>query len=574
MTTRFRVAALVVAALLPMASCASIPERSDPTAVKPVSEGDTRAAATPPSEDLDSFGLVRNFVDTAAAPGNNHETARLHLARDQQRKWQVPSEMLIVDNVDTIPARSKPRLSDGVQTVRLQADKIGRFRADQSFVPEEGRYQVDVKVRQQPDGQWRLAQPPPDFVVSRTSFEEHYTPVEVYFLDHDYSGVVPDRRYVVSQPSSNLPRRVIDLLMMGPSKGFRSSMNTAIPDGVQPKTNPSEAADAALVVNLSDLKGASQQTKRLIAAQVVLSLESVSSARVRLLEESTPMLQDARDLRPADVSSYKENNAVSPDQKGLAIVDEKVHTLDQKAEPVPGSAGRGTQPVVEAGQSADGSRLATVGRTPDGTELRVGDYGGNLARTGVRGVTMTAPTWRNNDELWTVVNGGDLVRVIDRGGRFDIRRIDTEEFSGGKSIEALRLSHDGTRVVGLVDGQAVVAGVRDNNGEVTLEHPVTLTGTPHETRLTDVEWLDNESLAATTSEGDTAPVVEISVDGYDWKWYASSNLVRPLTAMTVTPEHNVVVVDGSGLWQASNPNELWSFVRVPIRAESIPFYPG
>lgn len=560
-------------AMLPVTACASIPERSDPTPVETIPEGDASSPVLPPPKDLDSFGLVRHFVDTAAAPERNHRTARLHLEKSVRDNWRVPSELLIVDNVDTVPGRPLPEAPEDVQMVRLEADKVGRLKPDQSFVPEAGEYTVELKVHRGQNDEWRLVDPPPALIVSRDSFEQRYMPVRVFFLDQQYSRVVPDRRYVVSQPASNLPRRVIDLLMMGPSEGFRSSMATAIPNDAYSKTNPSEAADGALVVNLGNLKRSSVETRRLIAAQVVLSLQDVSSARVRLLDEDSPMLPAGKDLRPSDVERYVSDSGVRPDLPGLGIVDERVRVLDDAAEPVPGPAGSGELNVVRAGQSADGSRLAVVARTRGGVGLRVGDYGGQLPEVGVYGADMLAPTWRSESELWTVVDDHEVVRVIDSGDGWMRRPVDTSSLPRGKPIQYLRLSHDGTRVAAIVGGRAIVAGVHEVDGVVKLERPVVLSGGPKDANLRAIEWLTNGSLVATT-DSSSAPVVEVSVDGYSWKSYESSNLVQPLSALAVTPNHQVVVVDGNGLWRAGGQNDLWSFVRVPISTGWIPFYPG
>ncbi|GAA4860265.1 LpqB family beta-propeller domain-containing protein [Saccharopolyspora rosea] len=563
--------ALLVLVLLGVSACASIPESSDPKAVKWVDEGNSTAPINPPPSGLDPLALVRSFVDSAAAPESNHEAARLHLTSGAQRDWSPPAGLLIVDNVDTIPV-PQPTSSPGVQVVSLQADKIGRLRADQSFAPETGEYQVQVRVERRPDGQWRIAGPPPELVASRASFTGSYRPVPIYFLDHDSHGVVPDLRYVVSQPASTLPRRVMDLLTMGPSENFRSAMGTAIPEGVHPKTNTSEAADGALEVNLSDLGDVSRETRQLIAAQVVFSLQSVSSARVRLKVEGMPMLQDERDLRPTDVAAYETQGVPRPDLPGLAVVDERLVFLDPKAQPVPGPAGSGEYDVVQAGESPDGAQLAAVTRRPGGVQLRVGHYGEHLPELPVMGSYMSKPTWRGKSEVWTVVDGHDVVRALDIGGNWVTGRVDASQFTGGRPIQDLRLSHDGTRAAGVIDGRIVVAGVSDHDGKVALERPMELQP-PQDVRITGVEWRKNDSLVAIT-DSNSAPVFDVSVDGFQWTRYTSANLGQPVKAVTVAPGGRVIVADRSGLWESKDPDDVWSLLQVPIGGGSIPFYPG
>lgn len=314
-----RLAALLVL-LLTVSACASIPESSEPRAVKEVGGSNSTAQATPKPNGSDPLGLVRSFVDSGAYPESGHEAARAHLDKSHYGSWSPPPGLLIVENVDTIPTAQPTPLPEGVQLVTVQADKVGRLLTDSSFVPEHGEFSMRVRVERRADGQWRIATPPPQLVASTNSFSKVYRPVPVYFLDHDLTGVVPDLRYVVAQPASTLPRRVIDLLTTGPSAAMRDSMRTAIPAGVHPKTNTSEARDGALEVNLSQLGDIPQETRRLIAAQVVFSLQGVSNARVRLKEEGMPLLPDGKDLRPTDLAQYELDNQPRsdlPDRKSV-----------------------------------------------------------------------------------------------------------------------------------------------------------------------------------------------------------------------------------------------------------------
>lgn len=568
-----RLVAVLMAALL-ATGCASIPEFSEPEPVKSMQQGNAATPATAPPKGADPFGLVRNFVDSVASPASNHGAGRLHLTAAANRNWRLPSELTIVDNVDTIPAPRSPDTPDDVQFVSLQANKVGRLRADQSFVSETGVYKALVRVERRPDGQWRIATPPPELVTTRPAFSAAYKPIPIYFLDHTRTGVVPDRRYVVSQPSSTLPQRAIELLMRGPSKNFESSMGTAIPRGAYLKTNASETSDGALQVNLSELGNQPVQARRLIAAQVVLSLQKVSTARVRLLEEGAPVLVDQQEIRPTDVASYQNDGATRPELPGLAVVDERLHVLNRKAPPVPGPAGSGQYNVVQAAQSGDGKHLAAAVRDPQGgVGLRIGDYGGSLSELPVNGAGMSRPSWRDDSEAWTVVDGRDVVRAFDDDGTWVSRPVDAREFSGGQPITDLRVSRDGTRVAGVVNGQIVVAAVSDENGQIVLRRPTPLVGAPKAAGITGVDWLTDESLVAIT-DSKSAPVFEVTDDGFRWTPYASENLGEPLTAVTVGPERRVVIADRSGLWQASNPRDVWSLLQVPIGSGSIPFFPG
>ncbi|GAA2816852.1 LpqB family beta-propeller domain-containing protein [Saccharopolyspora taberi] len=570
---RARLVALFALFALVISGCASIPENSDPEAVRRVDESNTTMPVTAPPEGIDSFTLVRNFVNASAAPENDHLNGRLHLTEQAKRSWMPTSGLLVVDDVDTIPAASPEPLPEGVQLVSLQANRVGRLLADQSFVPEEGEYTAQVRVERQADGQWRIANPPPELVVSRASFESNYRQVPIYFFDHDWTGVVPDLRYVVAQPQATLPSRVVDLLMKGPSEGLRTSLGNAIPEQVQPKTNVTEAANGALEVNLSSLRGLSQESRRLIAAQIVLSLQSVSNARVQLSEEGSPLLEGGRDLWPTDFTSFETDNAGRPDLSGLAVASERLHVLDEQAEPVPGPAGSGELDVVRAAQSADGAEIAAVTRKPGGVGLRIGQYGGQLPELQLSGADMSRPSWRGEGELWTVVNRHDIVRLVEDGGTWVQKPVDARELGAGKEITDLRLSRDGARAAVVVDGRLVVAGVSDEDGRISLRRPTVLPIGGRDVRVTGVEWLGQQSLVAIT-DSNSQPVVEVTADGFRWTPYASVNLVQPLVGVAVGPGGNVVVAAQSGLWQAGDSRDVWTHLQTSLGGNSLPFFPG
>ncbi|MDR7301287.1 LpqB family beta-propeller domain-containing protein [Haloactinomyces albus] len=570
---RRRLIALLAAVLVPLAGCASIPTRSDPEVIKRVDEDSANTGVSALPDDLSPLELVRHFVNVAA-PANDYAATRMHFTEAARQAWKAPSELLIVDDVDTVPLPEPSGAPDGVQRVGLRVSKVGRLKTDHSFVPKQGVYKADFRVERQANGEWRIANPPDELLVSRGSFSDNYMTAPVYFLDHERGGVIPDLRYVVSQPASTLPTRVVEFLLAGPSKGFRGAMGTALPPDVDTKTNVSEAGDGALVVNFSELGDLAERTKRLIAAQVVLSLQGVSNARVRLLEEGTPLLPGEGALRPADVATYKADNSVRADVAPLAVVNERLIKLTQQAPAVPGPAGSGVYEVITAGRSADGSKLATVVRTPDGkVEMRIGDYGKALAATGVTGSFMSRPTWRTNSEVWTVVDGRKVVRMVGNGdGTWTARTVDTKQFPD-KPITDLRLSRGGTRVAAVVGGRIMVAGVLDRGSKTTLSSPTALSGGPAEATIRGIGWVSNDSLVAIT-DSSSVPVVEVTVNGLTWDPYASANLVQPLKAVTVGPGQKVVVADSSGLWQVGDQGDLWQLMPGRFGSGALPFYPG
>ncbi|WP_433870001.1 LpqB family beta-propeller domain-containing protein [Saccharopolyspora sp. CA-218241] len=568
-----RAAAAVALLLVPVTACASIPESSEPRAVRSIDEGNATQELKPLPKGIDALSLVRSFVDDSAKPASDHEAARRHLTPQAAQEWSPTPGLLIVEDVDTIPVPQDMPLPEGVQLVSVQGDKVGRLQPDQSFVPESGPYRIEVRVERQPDGEWRIAEPPPGLVAGRAAFAETYRQLPIYFLNHEGTGVVPDLRYVPALPSSTLPRRVIDLLVTGPSEAFRDSLRSAIPPGVVPKTNTSESPDGALEVNLSDLGDLTAEQRQQIAAQTVFSLQSVSSARVRLKEEGRPLLDEAGDLRPSDVASFETEHQVRADLPGMAVVNESLVLIDDSATPVPGAVGSGEYRVLQAGRSLDGEYLAAVTRRPGGVALRVGEYGAQqLAELDVAGSFMTKPTWRTESEVWTVVDGSTVVRAHKDGDRWVTERVEAPELVGAGQIEDLRIAPGGTRLAAVVDGRILVAGIGERDDQLVVQHPTPLVP-PENVEITGLEWRGNDALVAITGSS-SSPVYDVSVDGFEWTRYTALNLGQRLTGVTVAQDGRVIVADSVGLWQTEEPDNVWAVVRVPIGGGSIPFFPG
>ncbi|ASU77657.1 hypothetical protein CDG81_04290 [Actinopolyspora erythraea] len=571
-----RAVAVLLVLSAPVTGCASIPEETEAKAIRQVEEeSETSTEAQPPPEDLNDLELVRSFLDATAEPTNDYEAARLYLTERAAESWKVPQELVIVNSVDTIPKPVKSADDDSASLVQLDVHQRGRLRPDHSFVSDEKDISLTVRVERRSDGQWRITDPPEMLLVNRKEFINNYRSVSVYFLDQQRDGVIPDVRWVRQNPNSTLPARVISLLLSGPSKSFGSAMNTAIPEGTTTGSNVSETKNGALLVDLRDLGELSSKKKRLIAAQVVLTLRGVRTARVKLQHEGAPLLSGSDSVRPSDVSEYEQQNEVPRDVEPLAVVDEKLRVFSEQAPPVPGPAGDGSYEITNAARSDDGSRLAAVERADEeGVDLRVGAYGGALRKLPIHGSFMTRPTWRGESEVWTVVDGERVMRATrDESGSWSVTEVDSGAFPDGGSIDALRIARGGTRLAAVVNGRIVVAGIAGSGSEVLLQRPTTLTGGPGDTEIKGVDWLSGDSLVAITGSDDV-PVVKVSIDGFFWPTYQSLNLRDP-TRVTVGPGQRVIVSDEAYLWQVRDRSEYWEVLQnILIGHNSIPFFPG
>ncbi len=585
MRRRLYAAAALLLALLVVAGCANIPEESTPHAVRDEQQPPAQDDALPPTPNLNAFDLVREFVRRSGEP----DAARAYLTQKAQASWVGDAKPTIIqDTFGTVPqpnaggGRQSGQDQGGVEdthvTVMLRVTQVGRLGADNAFIPSIGENQFRVGVVRE-KGQWRIDEPPNGVYVPMSDFNSAYRPVTVYFFDPDLRIIVPDLRYVAAKPEEGLPTRVINVLLNGPSDSMRRSIVSPL-QGVAARTNVVTDSDGTLVVDLVPLGSKSEDQRELIAAQIVLTMQTVTYSRLRIKGDGQDLIQGHGDWRPSDIKQYDALTKPSSDQPGLVAFGGRLHTLDESAKPIPGPAGNGEYNVVSAAQSIDGGQLAVITKVGDKLRLRVGPYGEPLQEVDLDATTMTRPTWRVStaegqpaSEVWTVEDG-NVVRIVRAGDEtwksVEVNASALEPFG---PIRELRLSRDGTRAaIVTAAGKLVVTSVVRDKDSVSLAMPRTLQ--PETIRnAVGVDWLNQHTLVVVTSQADL-PVIRLSVDGQTMETFDPNNLQFPMHAVTAAPERDVVVTDNAAVLAAPGLGQVWRQVQNGQGANAIPFYPG
>lgn len=582
---RHRLVALVLIVLV-AAGCASIPEQSAPHAVRDDKQQPSGSIAEP-DPDLDPYDLVRDFIHKSGNP----EAAAMYLTDEAKKDWnggRPPT--VILDTFVTVPVgEPAPPGNDGgasaddVETVVLQVTPVGRIGQDHAFVPAVGPEQYNVTVRLQPDGTWRIANPPKTVFVPLSDFELAYRAVTVYYFDPNLRVTVPDLRYVAAEPVSGLPARVVSVLLSGPSDSMARSVESPLAD-VDTRTNVVPDQDGTLVVDLSSadssLGDKSLEEREQMAAQIVLSLQTVTSSRLRLRADGQDLIPGHRDWRLGDLKAYDASTKPGSDQPGLVVSGGRVRSLrDGRA--IEGPAGNGNYYVRTAAQSIDGRQLAAVVDTPAGPRLRVGPFQKDMVQIDLEATSMTRPTWlvstsedAEPKEVWTVADG-DVVRVVRIGeNEWRALQVNASSLKSFPRITDLRLSRDGTRAAIVADGRLVVASVvreRDKDS-VSLRDPRQLQPINIE-RALGVDWFSQDTLVVATRQG-AIPVLNLSVDGARVEIFDRNNLQLPIRAVAAAPDREVIVADRAAVSSVSGVGQLWRQHPHGQGPDAIPFYPG
>ncbi|GLZ38473.1 LpqB family beta-propeller domain-containing protein [Actinokineospora sp. NBRC 105648] len=559
------------------AGCANIPDRTLPKIVVEATEQPQRQIGKP-APGLDPFSLVQGFVNNAGTP----DIARTYLTEDIKPNWKgsaEPPTIIKNESVRTVPQSvQEGRDNANEQVVVLTATALGRLVGDRSFVPGVQSVTYRVILRRE-DGQWRIAEPPNTMLINQSDFEASYRRVNLEFFDLDQRVLVPDLRYVETEPRQGLSGRVLDLLLAGPSEPLRGAVRSPL-DGVTLSTNVVEEAGGAILINLSRLDKPIEDRQR-IAAQLVYSLRDVTSSPLRLRVEGADLVPDHQDWTVGDVGSYDALTTLKPDLFGLAVVDGRLRSL-RDGKPVEGPTGAGAYDIVSAAQSLDGTQLAVVQRTPVGMRLRVGRTNAELPEVSLSPTaTLTRPTWlvggaseNGPSEVWTVQDGTLVVRVVRTAdGKWDDFPVDASEFTqNGGTITQLRLSRDGARVAAVVNGEVKVASVVRTNDAVTISAVRTLQGGVVKDVI-GLDWLDRLTLIVAT-EQTTLPVASMPIDGLTYTRYNTTNLTLPVRAITAAPSRSAIVTDGSGVWFTQEAGKVWQLHQYVQAAGALPFYPG
>ncbi|MEU0797984.1 LpqB family beta-propeller domain-containing protein [Amycolatopsis sp. NPDC005961] len=556
-----------------VAGCANVPLESQPVVVSGERQGQGSGDVVPePKPDSDPLTLVRDFVGATLKPGQNNAAARAYLDEQGRANWRPSRSLTIIQDTFGTVYDPSPQPDPNTLVVNVRGIDVGTLDQNSAFVPDYSPAALKVKVRKQANGQWRIVDPPPDLYATESDFSENYTAVPVNFYSEQSATFVPDRRYVVAKPQSGLPSRVMYLLVHGPSTSLAGSVKNLLGEPVEIDTNVKSLDDGTLLVPLTGLSGVADDIRHLIAAQIVLTLQYVTSARIRILADGAPLVANHPDWRSNELPAYGASLSPSLELKGLMTVDGRVRSLGDGA-PVGGPAGNGGYDVVNAAQSIDGKRLAVVDRDGPKVRLRIGDLGHDLPPAGLGGTTLSRPTWRpGTGEVWTVVDQVSVARmVMSPTNQWTPLQVNATDLTQQGDVTELRFSRDGARVAAVVNGLLWVASVVGAGDSVALREPRLLQ--PHDLQnVVDVDWLTQDTLVAVT-KSTSQPVIRVTVDGQRMDAFNSSNLTPQVHGVTAAPGRPIVVADASGLWTASVLGEVWRPHDHSMK-DADPFYPG
>ena len=557
-----------------LAGCASVPESSPVQVLRRVGDGDAPVLPPGPADGSNALDLVRGFVYASGSSPDRHGAARRFLAPEAADWDDGTGVTVLAEQFDTVYPTSVDPEAD-MRTVRIRGTALGKLTPGGWFEASQAPVQVDVERR--PSRRPVADRPAAGGVLVRLSdFRANYRTVKTWFVDPVRRVAVPDLRYLPSTPARAQAARAMELLFAGPSAALQGAASSMLVTDAQLRSNVATSPEGSLIVDLTQVGDLDEGGRRLLAAQVVLSLAEVSVGRVRLLVDGAPLLPNRPDLTRDDVVSLIAE-PVPATAPALVVYGGRVHQLNgaQLDTALPGQVGNGELAVQSAAASPDGRRIAVVAAEGARRRLLIGGTEGPAVPTGLGAATMTRPSWTpTGSEVWTVVDSSTVARVVlDADGNPRSAAVDATELTRLGPVQDLRLSRDGLRVAAVVRGGLYAAALaRSPDGDVTIRNVRALR--PADIGdVVAVDWRAAETVVAVSRRAD-GPVSQVSVDGLSWELLPGSNLTPPLRAVAAAPNRPVLVTDQSGVWSfAGGELETWRQVVGGV-PDAVPLYPG
>ncbi|KUI31141.1 hypothetical protein AU195_12020 [Mycobacterium sp. IS-1496] len=582
------VAAVWLLVLVAASGCAGVPNSSAPQAIGTV-ERPAPPSLPKPTPGMDPDVLLREFLKATADPANRHLAARQFLTESASQSWDDAGSALLIDRVVFVETREPERVS-----VTMRADilgslsDVGVFETGEGALPNPGPIEL-VKTS---DG-WRIDRLPNGVFLDWQQFQSTYKRNTLYFVDPTGTTVVPDPRYVAVSDSDQLATELVSKLISGPRPEMTNTVRNLLGSPLT-LSGPVTRADGGKTgvgrgyggarIELENLSTTDPHSRQLLAAQIIWTLNRAGINGPYVINADGAPLDDrfTDGWETSDVAAT-DPGAFAGAAAGLhALMNGSLVSLDgQRAPRVPGSFGQAPNQVSAAvsrsGQDAASVVVLRTGAPDMQSTLWIGPLGGRAGQA-LEGRSLSRPSWSLDSAVWVVVDGANVVRVIqDASGQPARIPVDAGpvalKFPG--PIAELQLSRDGTRAAMVIGGQVILASVEQTQGgQYALTYPRRLGFGLGET-VVSLAWRTGDDIVVSRKDPQH-PVSYVNLDGVNSDG-PSRNLAMPVTTVAANPS-TVYVADARGVVQLSpstaEGDPTWTEVRPLMVAGTVPVLPG
>ncbi|GAB2630399.1 LpqB family beta-propeller domain-containing protein [Streptomyces capparidis] len=456
-------AALVLALLLLVSGCASMPGEGAVTKVDESPRADTasrvRVFGVRPQNGDSPLQVVRGFLEAVTSDEAGYETARLYLTKERRGRWRPEAGITVLAGSPALqPASRRQQDIDDVAQVGLYGQRAALVDGNHVYQARQGEMHATFALAKE-KGQWRIDRLPDGLVLSRADFERMYHSVNMYYFaaptaSGEREVLVPDPVYLRQiDPVASAVRSLID----GPTRWLSPAVVSHFPRGsalagdrpLELKESEGRLRirlDVPRRVNADDCRRMAVQLLRTVREQTTTKVGSVELALGGRAARSCTLTAEelARYELQGDPSAQPGQYFIDP--RGRLV---RLDGDEDEAAPVPGPFGEGQVELRHAAVRLDGRGAAGV--RGDGRALYLADFEDGTEATevltsGAAGERdgLSAPSWDGLGDLWVADRDPDNPRLLVLRGDLTIT-VNVPDLGRGR-IESLRVAADGARI--------------------------------------------------------------------------------------------------------------------------------
>lgn len=557
-----------IALLLVVAACGGIPDHGAVHEVKAdegTSENTVRYSPAGPIKNASPEQIIRGYLDAMLAYPVTTGTAAAFLTPDAARKWKSSAgvEIYVQPRVVSASIKDSGRADDAASI------QVGLGLFEDARLDHKGRFSrvnahKDFSFRLiKRDGQWRIANPQPGFLVNRKFFEDYYRPFDDYYFDR--AG-----KQLVAQPvhlpvGDQLSTALVSSLLAGPGGMLDGRSRSYFPDTTQLRTSiPLRQDGLAEVEFRNDLSTLPDGEQARLSAQLIWTLKQISSITgVRITGGDNVLYADNRGIQT--MNGWDSFGPKFGPGDFYALRDDKIVSVSgHTVEPLSGPWGTDAHGATSFAVS--GGDIAAVGA--GGSTLMIGSLRGK-AVTEFPGEDLLPPVWDLQRSVWAVDRpaGATRIRVV-TGAKF---RTLTLGALRDVPVRSIALSPDGARyalVAGAGARTKILVGTILRNA---ADQPIGL-GSPAEVstvgpgidNIRSIAWSDETNVTFLADDKVVGPqVFEARIDGSSIRGGTGSSgaLLPDVQARTLAtpggPNAVRYVRDSSGSLWLLRPGSAW-----------------
>ncbi|WP_433328771.1 LpqB family beta-propeller domain-containing protein [Spirillospora sp. CA-294931] len=446
-----------VALVLLASGCATVPtggrvvSGNPPERVEQVDNPYVRLIPVRPQNGWGPEQIVSGFMAASASFDDDHKVAKEYLSAPTV--WQPGPRPAVTVLKDRGNPRVRANASEA--TVEMTGTQYGRIGADGQYTAEPDNVTVTFNLtKPRPNSQWRISGMPADMrgrlLLTKADVDRTFRPLNLYFFAPGQRTLVPNGVFLPMANRQELPTRLVQALLAGPTSWLGQAVKSAFPAGTRLLGGKVDVVKDVAVINLS-AEGGGGNVARMSGqlAWTLRQLPEIKEWRLAIDGETVAPQQSVHNLDtfspegPSQSQGGRNPYIVGAAGNLSELVNDQPH-------PVLSTGPRMHRPAVApnyteiAGLSQQADKL--LGGARVGNSLPVKTFLG-VGRDGAR---FTAPSWGMDGSLWTVESAKNKSWLWVRQHRGKPMGQVKHWGLGGREVMAFRVARDGVRVAAIV----------------------------------------------------------------------------------------------------------------------------